>query len=102
MSECSRRFTRIADVFSERMQAAPDAAWGNPSPCEGWVARDVVRHLVEWVPGFFTTAAGLELPPGPSVDDALLARGPCCAPPSSATCRIVPLPGVSSMRRWVG
>jgi hypothetical protein len=70
MSENLERSTRIADGFSERVNAVPEAAWGNPSPCDGWVARDVVRHLVEWVPAFFTTTAGLEFPPGPSVDDA--------------------------------
>jgi uncharacterized protein (TIGR03086 family) len=33
------------------------------------VARDVVRHLVEWFPGFLKAGAGVELPSGPSVDD---------------------------------
>jgi uncharacterized protein (TIGR03086 family) len=32
------------------------------------VARDVVRHLVESA-GFFVGGAGVELPPGPSVDE---------------------------------
>ena len=36
---------------------------------EGWVARDVVRHLVEWFPAFLQGAAGITLPAGPSVDD---------------------------------
>src|SRR5439155_22093723 len=34
-------------------------------PCEGWLARDVVRHLVEWVPAFFADAAGPALPTAP-------------------------------------
>ena len=25
----------------------PDDAWSNPSPCEGWTARDLVGHLIE-------------------------------------------------------
>ena len=25
----------------------PDAAWANPSPCDGWSARDVANHLVQ-------------------------------------------------------
>jgi uncharacterized protein (TIGR03086 family) len=33
------------------------------------VARDVVRHLVEWFPSFLQAGAGVELPRGPSVDD---------------------------------
>jgi uncharacterized protein (TIGR03086 family) len=31
------------------------------------VARDVVGHLVEWVPPFLHDAAGVELPAGPSI-----------------------------------
>ena len=38
----------------------PPAAWDNPAPCEGWVARDIVGHLTEWIPGFFA-ARGVDL-----------------------------------------
>jgi uncharacterized protein (TIGR03086 family) len=69
MSEISERYRKIADRFSQRVNEVPAGAWENPAPCEGWVARDVVRHLVEWVPGFFESNAGLEFPPLPSVDD---------------------------------
>lgn len=69
MRSYSARFTRVADAFTQRVDAVPAGAWGNTAPCEGWVARDVVRHLVEWVPGFFAGTAGLAFPPGPSVDD---------------------------------
>lgn len=31
--------------FDRRVQATPDEAWGNPSPCEGWTAADVVKHV---------------------------------------------------------
>lgn len=69
MSEISRRFRRVAGGFTETAQAVQPGAWENPSPCEGWVARDVVRHLVTWVPAFLRAGAGVELPPGPPVDD---------------------------------
>jgi uncharacterized protein (TIGR03086 family) len=69
MSEISRRYENVAAQFSLRATSVPDDAWDNPAPCEGWVARDVVRHLVEWIPGFFASNAGLELPKGPSVDE---------------------------------
>lgn len=69
MSEHSERYQRVAAQFTDRVKAVPEGAWENPAPCDGWVARDVVRHLVEWVPGFFSSYAGLELPPGPSVDE---------------------------------
>lgn len=60
---------RIASVFTDRVQGVPAQAWANPAPCEGWTARDVVRHLVEWFPDFLRTGAGIDLPKGPSVDD---------------------------------
>src|SRR6476660_8471612 len=69
MSEISKRYQKVSEQFTRRVRAVPDEAWNNPAPPEGWVARDVVRHLVEWVPGFFLSFAGLELPTGPSVDD---------------------------------
>jgi uncharacterized protein (TIGR03086 family) len=68
VSEIAERYRRIADQFGARVQAVPDDAWERAAPCEGWVARDVVRHLVEWVPGFFDSYAGIELGAMPSVD----------------------------------
>lgn len=44
------RFRRVAGGFSEVVNAMPADAWERPAPCEGWVARDVVGHLVGWVP----------------------------------------------------
>ena len=66
MSDEAARFRRIADGLDARIAGVAD--WGAPAPCEGWAARDVVRHLVEWVPGMFT-AAGLAAEGAPSVDD---------------------------------
>lgn len=60
---------RIAAAFTDRVRGASPSAWDNPAPCEGWTARDVVRHLVEWFPAFLRSGAGVELPTGPSVDD---------------------------------
>ena len=59
----------IAGVFTERVNGVPPDAWDNPAPVEGWVARDVVRHLVEWFPAFLKAGTGIDLPKGPSVDD---------------------------------
>lgn len=58
----------IAGAFTDRVRGVPPSAWNNPAPCDGWVARDVVRHLVEWFPAFLKAGAGVELPKGPSVD----------------------------------
>ena len=69
MSEYEERFERLATAFTERVEAVPADRWESPAPCEGWVARDVVRHLVEWVPAFLETYGALVVAPGPSVDD---------------------------------
>lgn len=69
MSEISERYRKVAARFTQRVQEVPVDAWENPAPCEGWVARDVVRHMVEWMPSFFESNADLVLPAPPSVDD---------------------------------
>lgn len=61
------RHRAIADIFAERVAGVSD--WDAPAPVEGWAARDVVRHLVEWFPSFLKNGAGITLPSVPSVDD---------------------------------
>jgi uncharacterized protein (TIGR03086 family) len=63
------RYRRAADGFTARVEQMPEAAWEQPAPCEGWVARDVVHHLVEWVPAFFEAAGGPDLSVETSTDD---------------------------------
>ena len=69
MESAVERYRKVAAGFSRRVREVPTGAWDNPAPCEGWVARDVVRHLVEWMPALFLGSAGVELPAIPSVDD---------------------------------
>ncbi|MDQ1519881.1 MAG: hypothetical protein QOI55_954 [Actinomycetota bacterium] len=68
MADVSNRYRKVAGTFTERVEAVPDDRWGDPSPCEGWTARDVVRHNVD-NSGLFLGFVGREVPPGPSVDD---------------------------------
>lgn len=68
MSDTAMRYRTVAGRFSAHVRAVPDDAWANASPCTGWDARDIVRHLVEWFPDFLRSGAGVELPVGPSVD----------------------------------
>jgi uncharacterized protein (TIGR03086 family) len=62
-------YREIAGRFTELVDGVPDdATWDRQSPVAEWRARDVVRHLVEWFPGFLADGAGVTLPQGPEVD----------------------------------
>jgi uncharacterized protein (TIGR03086 family) len=61
------RHRLVAGTFSDRVRDTAD--WDVPAPVDGWTARDVVRHLVEWFPGFLAMGSDERLPAGPSVDD---------------------------------
>lgn len=67
--EASEEFRAIAGRFGEVVHAVPADAWDAPAPVEGWAARDVVRHLVEWFPGFLAGGSDVSLAPPGSVDD---------------------------------
>jgi uncharacterized protein (TIGR03086 family) len=69
MSETAERYRKVAAQFTQRVRSVPEGAWDNPAPCEGWVARDVVGHLVEWLPAFFFGTWGIEVPALPSIDE---------------------------------
>ena len=60
---------RIAGAFTATVDSTAPGAWDNPAPPDGWVARDVVRHLTDWFPQYLRGATGITLPTGPSVDD---------------------------------
>jgi uncharacterized protein (TIGR03086 family) len=69
MNEIAERYRNVADGMTKTVRAVPPDAWDNAAPCEGWVARDIVRHMVEWIPGFLRSGSDVDLPEGPSVDD---------------------------------
>lgn len=68
MSDILERYERITGQFSDRVQGVPAGAWDDPSPCEGWRARDVVGHLTGWITELFS-AQGVAFPELPSVED---------------------------------
>ncbi len=72
-SEIAERYRNVAAQFTQRVRAVPAGAWDNPAPCDGWVARDVVGHLVEWVPGFFSRWDVDLSPSVPGEEDPVLA-----------------------------
>lgn len=69
MTEPSDRFRRVAADFTRVVEAVPADRWDDPAPPEGWRARDVVGHLVDWFSGLFLGAWGLGHPDYPAIDD---------------------------------
>jgi uncharacterized protein (TIGR03086 family) len=68
MSEIAERYRRRSDRFAARIAAVPPDRWQNPSPCEGWTALDVVRHVVD-SQARFLALVGRETGPVPEVAD---------------------------------
>lgn len=68
MSDTSERYARLSEDFAGTVAAVPADRWSSASPCEGWDARDVVRHVVD-TQGMFLGLVGRELGGIPSVDE---------------------------------
>lgn len=67
MTSPAERHREVAGVFSARVRGTRD--WDAPTPVPQWRARDVVGHLVEWLPALLASGAAVTLPAGPSVDE---------------------------------
>src|SRR2546421_6287276 len=68
MTEVSERYARLSGAFAEKIAAVAADAWERPSPCEGWSARDVVRHVIQ-TQGMFLGFVGQQQGELPSVDN---------------------------------
>lgn len=62
------RYRRLAARLSDTVAAVPREAWGNASPCRGWSAAEVLRHVIDSETGLLRRE-GLAVPDGPAVDD---------------------------------
>ena len=51
----------IAGLFADRVRGVATDGWDAQSPVADWRARDVVRHLVEWFPGFLAGGSDIKL-----------------------------------------
>ena len=73
MTEISERYGRLADAFAAKIALVPEARWSDPSPCAGWTALDVVKHVIS-TQGMFVGFVGREIGDLPDpVDDPLAA-----------------------------
>ncbi|MBW8801463.1 MAG: TIGR03086 family protein [Streptomyces sp.] len=66
------RWRRLSAGFQARADAVRLDQWDSPAPCAGWTARDVVAHMVGWMPALWFPAVGRPLPdlPDPTTDPA--------------------------------
>jgi len=62
----AERHREIGRVFTDRVRGT--RSWDAPSPVAGWSARDVVRHLVQWLPALLAGGSSVRLPAVPSAD----------------------------------
>ena len=60
MTEMANRYRRRADAFEALIAATPPERWTSPSPCEGWTARDVVAHVVDFSADVLRERAGVQ------------------------------------------
>jgi uncharacterized protein (TIGR03086 family) len=68
MTQIADRYRELADAFQDKVVRVAPERWTAPSPCEGWDARDVVRHVVD-VHGMMLGPLDRQLSPAPSVDE---------------------------------
>lgn len=72
MGEPAARHREIAGTFTDLARGTTD--WDAPAPVAGWTARDVVDHLVSWLPGFLAgDGVVLATSPPDTGDDPALA-----------------------------
>jgi uncharacterized protein (TIGR03086 family) len=64
----AERHRLVAGRFAG-LVAGAEGRWELPAPVEGWVARDVVAHLLGWFAPFLEAGSGVRLPGGPPVEE---------------------------------
>ena len=60
MTDALENHEQTADGFGAVVDRVTD--WDAPTPVKEWLARDVVTHLVTWLPGFVGGGTGIEMP----------------------------------------
>jgi uncharacterized protein (TIGR03086 family) len=63
MTEVADRYRRRADAFATLIDRTTPQQWSNLSPCEGWLARDVVAHVVDYAAHVLREQAAIPDPP---------------------------------------
>jgi uncharacterized protein (TIGR03086 family) len=61
------QYEKARRPLSDLVETIPADGWAQPSPCEGWAARDVLRHVIQ-TQREFLTGKDLDLGEAPDVD----------------------------------
>src|SRR4051794_8898630 len=69
MTEIAARYRRRADAFEALIDATQPDRWSSPSPCEGWLASDVVAHVVGFSAQVLRERAGVPVEVPETLDD---------------------------------
>jgi uncharacterized protein (TIGR03086 family) len=69
VSEIADRYRRRADAFETLINSTPPERWASRSPCDGWLARDVVAHIVRHSAETLRDTAGVKVAPPLGLDD---------------------------------
>lgn len=67
MNTTATQYEAANRALTAVLEAAPADSWTNRSPCQGWSARDVLRHLIE-TQREFLTGHGVDLGEPPDID----------------------------------
>lgn len=67
-NDTATRYDAANQSLTAVLDRVPVAAWSQPSPCDGWSARDVVAHLVD-TQREFLTGRGIDLGGAPGTAD---------------------------------
>lgn len=67
MNRTARQYEAADRPLTAVLDAVPAQSWTDPSPCEGWSARDVLRHMIE-TQRELLTGHNLDLGPEPDID----------------------------------
>ena len=67
MNSTAQQYDAAKQALDTVLDAVPADRWSDPSPCEGWAARDVIRHLIE-TQREFLTGRGLDVGTAPDLD----------------------------------
>ena len=74
MAKDTDRYERVSAAFTDRVEGCRGDRWSAPSPCDGWAARDVVRHVVDTHRRLVAGLEGTEAEPLPADADLDVAR----------------------------